>query len=79
MSEADSVQITKEGVAFLHVGDTVTALPDAEAVAEPVEDPSSVIHYHFPVHIEVHMHGHDQIESAIERRLEALASSLESL
>jgi hypothetical protein len=79
VSDGDSVRVTKDGIVFAHAGDVISAEPEAEAEGEAVEEPGKVVHYHFPVHIEVHVHGHDAIESAIERRLNALASLFESL
>lgn len=77
--EPDAVRITGDGIIFAHAGETISGEPDAEATGEPVEDPERVVHYHFPVHLEVHFVGEDTIQTAIDRRLEALASSFESL
>jgi hypothetical protein len=79
VSDGDAVQVTREGIALVHYGEIISAAPDAEAAGEPYDDPDRVVHYHFPVHVEVHVHGRDAIEEAIERRLGVLAASFESL
>ncbi len=79
MSGTDAVRITEDGIIFVHAGEVISAEPDAQSTGEPADDPGSVVHYHFPVHIEVHYVGEEAIDGAIDRRLAALASSFESL
>jgi len=79
VTDGDAVRVTREGVAFVHLGETISAAPGAEAEGEVIEDPRLVVHYHFPVHIEVHAQGQDEIASAIERTLNTLAAAIDSV
>jgi len=79
MTDRDSVRISRDGIVFVHDGETITATHDAEAEGELMEDPGRVVHYHFPVHIEVHAQGHQEIASAIERTLTTLTAAFDSV
>lgn len=78
MNEDETVRVDETGIALLHAGNVVMAAPGAEVVGHAIDDPNRVVHYHFPVHVEVAHHDLGTIERAIERRLNALADGFES-
>ena len=78
---AHAARILRTGIALVHEGELVLPAAGSEAQAERVaEDARSVIHYHFPVEIEVRA-APDPVdaEAIIEAALRRLASGLRSL
>lgn len=76
-----ATRVRSTGLAVVHEGEWVVASPGSAAEAEAfVEDERTVIHYHFPVEIEVVSAGRAiDPEELIELTLGRLAENLEGL
>lgn len=49
-----AARVTRTGIALVHEGEVILPSAGSEAEAELVaDDARTVVHYHFPVHIEV--------------------------
>ncbi len=66
--ETGAKRILETGIALVHEGEVVLPAAGSEAQAEFVaDDARTVIHYHFPVEIEVRGEGGDVDMDAIAR------------
>ena len=77
--EAGPTRVTETGIALVHEGEVILPAPGSEAQAEQlVEDSRTVVHYYFPVEIEVRG-APDAIdpEEIVDRTLRALGDALE--
>lgn len=76
-----AARIRRTGLALVHEGELVLPAAGSEAQAERVaDDARAVIHYHFPVEIEVRAGGAQIDESRIaDLALTRLAESLDGL
>lgn len=75
-----ATRVRRTGIALVHKGELILPAAGSEAQAERVsEDARSVIHYHFPVEIEVRA-APDPIdpEEIVQQALHRLAQGLES-
>ena len=78
---ARATRVTETGIALVHRGELVLPAAGSEAQAETVADDSrAVIHYHFPVEIEVRA-APDPVhpDVIVDRTLRRLARGIKSL
>ncbi|HET8922552.1 MAG TPA: hypothetical protein VFN26_06100 [Candidatus Acidoferrum sp.] len=76
-----AARVTETGIALVHRGELILPAAGSEAQAETVsDDVRSVIHYHFPVEIEVKA-APDAVhpDVIVERTLLRLARGIKSL
>jgi len=76
-----AVRVEETGIALVHAGELILPAAGSEAQAERViADTQAVIHYHFPVEIEVRA-APEAIdpEDVIRRALERLTAGMESV
>jgi hypothetical protein len=74
-------RVERTGIALVHEGELILPAAGSEAQASQVtEDAQSVIHYHFPVEIEVRAAPEFvDIDEIVQATLSHLAQSLESV
>ena len=75
-----AARVLRTGIALVHEGELVLPAAGSEAQSERVaEDANAVIHYHFPVEIEVRSAPNPiDLEEFIQKALARLAEELES-
>jgi hypothetical protein len=78
--QVQAARVTRTGIALVHEGELVLPAAGSEAQAERVAaDDRAVIHYHFPVEIEVRAGGASiDTHRLIDMTLARLAQSLEA-
>jgi hypothetical protein len=78
---AEAARVLRTGIALVHEGELVLPAAGSEAQAErAAADARAVIHYYFPVEIEVRAAGGgDDIEAAAREALLRLARGLRSV
>jgi hypothetical protein len=76
-----AARVTRTGIALVHEGELVLPAAGSEAEAEIVDsDSRSVIHYYFPVEIEVRASGGEiDIDEIVDRTLDRFAQSMSGL
>lgn len=83
MAEGQSrgARVLRTGIALVHEGELVLPAAGSEAQAEQVlDDERAVIHYHFPVQIEVRgASAATDIDAIVEHTLGRLAQGLEGM
>jgi hypothetical protein len=77
---ARAARVLRTGIALVHEGELVLPAAGSEAEAERVaDDDRAVIHYHFPVEIEVLSAPPIDTESVVREALRRLAQGLRSV
>lgn len=76
-----AARVRRTGLAVVHEGEWVVAAPGSEAEIEPMRgDSQAVVHYHFPVEIEVVSAGRAvDHEELVDLTLGRLAEYLEGM
>lgn len=74
-----AARIRETGIALIHSGELILPAAGSEAEADQViDDARSIIHYHFPVEIEVYAPPEIDIEEIVQQTLTRLGEELES-
>ena len=77
--DAVGTRVTETGIALVHEGEVILPAPGSEAEGERLlEDSRTVVHYYFPVEIEVR--GAPEAidtEAIVDRAMRALGEALE--
>jgi hypothetical protein len=81
MASGDVTRVRRTGLAIVHEGEWVVSTPDSAAELEAMAgDRQAVVHYHFPVEIEVVSAGRAvDHEELVDLALGRLAEYLEGL
>ncbi len=76
-----AARVERTGIALVHEGELILPAAGSEAQARQVaEDAQSVIHYHFPVEIEVRAGSEPvDVEEIVQTTLRRLTQGLESV
>ena len=77
--ESLAARVIQTGIALVHEGEVVLPAAGSEAQAQRVmDDDRSVVHYHFPVEIEVRsVHASAHTDGRIDDALRAVAALME--
>ncbi|BCB74861.1 hypothetical protein GCM10022251_53940 [Phytohabitans flavus] len=71
-------RVLRTGIALVHEGELILPAAGSAAQAEQVlEDERAVVHYHFPVQIEVRGAVAVDVDELVDRALRRLAQGLE--
>jgi hypothetical protein len=75
-----AARVSRTGIALVHQGELVLPAPGSEAQAELVlDDARTVVHYHFPVEVEVRATSQAvDVEAIVQETLRRLAAQLEN-